>query len=252
MNINNDGVYTYKELLSLEDSFPINDRETLGKITKSAKFSAVQRLIVSGLNPVIGGTLKISEITYTGVASLLDSINGITPTYTIMPFELLVYNYNGTKYFVTRVNSNIGLGQTPIILSNLILISAVLPVSEIKYEALVVPLSDNITNLTVGTTKEYFDMPFDATLTSVFLSLLFVQTGGSLLTVDINRGGTSILSTKLTISNNALNSSSAIAQPVFVTPTITLSKYDRLTFDIDNIGTVGAKGAKVTLILQRT
>lgn len=120
---------------------------------------------------------------------------------------------------------------------------------EVKKEYIVIPLSDLITNLTTGTTKAYFRMPFAATIDSVSASVLEAQTAGSILTFDINEGGVSILSTKLTIDNNEKTSITATTPPV-VSDT-SLAYDSEITFDIDQIGTAGARGAVITLSLTR-
>jgi len=122
-------------------------------------------------------------------------------------------------------------------------------VAESKYETIVVALSDLITNITTGVNKAYFRIPFTATITSVRASVLVAQTAGSILTFDINEGGTSILSTKLTIDNNEKTSVTAITPPV-VSDAI-LTEDSEITFDIDQVGTAGAKGAVITLIVTR-
>jgi hypothetical protein len=118
-----------------------------------------------------------------------------------------------------------------------------------KKEFIVVTLSDLITNLTTGITKAYFRMPFTATVNLVSASVVEAQTAGSLLTFDINENGTSILSTKLTIDNTEKTSITATTPPVISDTTLT---YDsEITFDIDQVGTAGAKGAVITLSLTR-
>jgi hypothetical protein len=72
----------------------------------------------------------------------------------------------------------------------------------------------------------------------------------SLLTVDVNQNGTSILSTKLTFDNSEKTTVLAFAQPVISTPTLTDDA--EITIDIDQIGTSGAAGLKLTLIGTRS
>jgi hypothetical protein len=72
------------------------------------------------------------------------------------------------------------------------------------------------------------------------------QTGGSIFTVDINAGGSSVLSTKLTIDNGEKTSTSA-ATPVVIS-IASLSDDSEITIDIDQIGDGTAKGLKVYLI----
>jgi hypothetical protein len=111
---------------------------------------------------------------------------------------------------------------------------------------LVVAASDETTALTAGTAKITFRMPRAVTLTAVRASLTTAQASGTIFTVDINEGGTSILSTKLTIDNTEKTSTTA-ATPVVISDTA-LADDAEITIDIDQIGNGTAKGLKVMLI----
>ena len=106
--------------------------------------------------------------------------------------------------------------------------------------------SDETTALTTGTAKVTFRMPYAMTLTAVRASLTTAQASGSIFTVDINEGGTTILSTKLTIDNTELTSTSA-ATPAVISDTA-LADDASITVDIDQIGASGAAGLKIYLI----
>lgn len=97
------------------------------------------------------------------------------------------------------------------------------------------------TTLTTGTAKRTFRMPFAFTVTGVRASLSTASSSGT-PTVDINDGGTTILSTKLTIDANELTSTTATTAAV-VSDT-SLADDAEITIDIDVAGT-GAKGLKV-------
>lgn len=109
--------------------------------------------------------------------------------------------------------------------------------------------SDETTALTTGTAKVTFRMPYAMTLTAVRASLSTAQASGSIFTVDINEGGTSILSTKLTIDNTEKTSTTAATAPVISDSA--LADDAEITIDIDQIGDGTAKGLKVTLIGTR-
>lgn len=74
--------------------------------------------------------------------------------------------------------------------------------------------SDETTALTTGAGKVTFRMPFAMTGVTVRASLTTAQASGSILTVDVNEGGASILSTKLTIDNTEKTSTTAATPPV--------------------------------------
>lgn len=106
--------------------------------------------------------------------------------------------------------------------------------------------SDEVTALTSGAAKVTFRMPYAFTLSAVRASLTTPQTSGSILTVDINEGGTSILSTKITIDNTEKTSTTAAAAAVISDSSI--ADDAEITIDIDQIGDGTAKGLKVYLI----
>jgi len=109
--------------------------------------------------------------------------------------------------------------------------------------------SDETTALTTGTAKVTFRMPHAMTLTGVRASLTTAQASGSIFTVDINEGGTSILSTKLTIDNTEKTSTTA-ATPAVISD-VNLADDAEITIDIDQIGNGTATGLKITLIGTR-
>jgi hypothetical protein len=115
-------------------------------------------------------------------------------------------------------------------------------------EAITIAVSDESTAITTGTAKVTFRMPYAFTLTAVRASLNTVSSSG-IPTVDINEGGVSILSTKLTI--DASEKTSTTAATAAVISDATLADDAEMTIDIDVAGT-GAKGLKVILIGYRT
>ena len=112
---------------------------------------------------------------------------------------------------------------------------------------LAVAVSDETTALTTGTAKVTFRMPFAMSLTAVRASLAAASTSG-LPTFDINEGGTTILSTKLSIDANEKTSTTAATAAVISESA--LADDAEITIDIDVAGT-GAKGAKVYMIGTR-
>lgn len=116
-------------------------------------------------------------------------------------------------------------------------------------ESIIVACSDEATALTAGAGKVTFRMPYAFTLSAVRASLTTAQTSGSILTVDINEGGASILSTKLTIDNNEKTSTTAATAAVISDSS--LADDAEITVDIDQVGDGTAKGLKVVLIGSR-
>jgi len=120
--------------------------------------------------------------------------------------------------------------------------------------AAVVPIgvacSDETTALTAGTAKVTFRMPYAFTLTAVRASVTTAPTG-SVLTVDINEAGASILSTKITIDATEKTSTTAATPPVI--SDTSLADDAEITIDIDTVGsTIAGAGLKVWLIGSKT
>jgi hypothetical protein len=109
-----------------------------------------------------------------------------------------------------------------------------------------VHVGDELTLLTAGTGKLTFRLPYAMALTAVRASLTTAQAAGAIFTVDINVGGSTILSTKLTIDNTEKTSTTA-ATPAVIS-TSSLADDAEVTIDIDQVGTPAATGLKVTLI----
>lgn len=114
-------------------------------------------------------------------------------------------------------------------------------------EVIVIAISDETTAITTGTAVVTFRMPFAMTLTAVRASLSTASTSGT-PTFDINEGGTTILSTKITIDANEKTSTTAATAPVI--SDTALADDAEMTIDVDVAGT-GAKGAKIYLIGRR-
>lgn len=119
-----------------------------------------------------------------------------------------------------------------------------------RTQCIPVSCSDESTALTTGTAKVTFRMPYAFTLTAVRASVTTAPTG-SVLTVDINESGTTILSTKLTI-DDAEKTSTTAATPAVISDTA-LADDAEMTIDIDGVGsTIAGAGLKVYLIGYRT
>lgn len=123
------------------------------------------------------------------------------------------------------------------------------PVSPL--EVLAIAISDESTALTTGTAKVTFRMPYAFTLVGLpRLSVTTAPTGAALV-VDINEGGSSILSTKLSVDATEKTSTTA-ATPTVVSDA-SLADDAEITIDIDQVGsTIAGAGAKVYLIGRRT
>jgi len=119
-------------------------------------------------------------------------------------------------------------------------------------QSIIIAVSDESTLLTTGTAKVTFRMPYAFTLTAVRASVNTAPTG-SVLTVDINEAGSTILTTKLTIDASEKTSTSAATAAVIGGAGPALADDAEMTVDIDGVGsTVAGKGLKIYLIGYQT
>jgi hypothetical protein len=118
-------------------------------------------------------------------------------------------------------------------------------------QAICIAASDETTALTTGVAKVTFRMPYAFTLTAVRASVTTAPTGGTLLTVDINESGTTILSTKLTFDASEKTTTTATTPAVI--SDASLANDAEITIDIDAVGsTIAGAGLKVYLIGTKT
>jgi hypothetical protein len=108
-------------------------------------------------------------------------------------------------------------------------------------------VSDDAIAVTAGASKVTFRLPFPVQVVGLSAGLTVAQTSGSALTVDVNKNGVSILTTKLTFDNTDKTSRTATTPHAFNGGTL-FDLDDELTIDVDQIGDGTAKGLKVTLL----
>ena len=112
-----------------------------------------------------------------------------------------------------------------------------------------VACSDETTVIDATGTKTTFRMPYAMTVTGVRASLTGATTTGT-VTVDINDGGTSILSTKLTI--DATEKTSTTAATAAIISDSALADDAEVTVDVDVVGDGTATGLKIWILGVRT
>jgi hypothetical protein len=114
---------------------------------------------------------------------------------------------------------------------------------------LVIACSDETTDLTTGTAKVTFRMPYKMNCTEVRANVNTAPVG-STIEVDINKNGASILGTVISIDASEKTSTTAATPPFVDTPT--LEDDTEITIDIDQVGSSTAgKGLKVVMIGKR-
>ena len=109
-----------------------------------------------------------------------------------------------------------------------------------------IAVTDELSNISTGTSKITFRMPFDMTLTSVRASVNTAPTGAD-IEVDINEEAVSILSTVISIDATEESSEDSATPPVI--SDTALANDAEMTIDVDQIGsTIAGKGLKIWLI----
>ena len=103
------------------------------------------------------------------------------------------------------------------------------------------PVGDETTTITTGTAKLSFSFPFAFHVTGYVATLATASSSG-VVTLDINDGGTTTISTKLTVDANELTSATAATPYVLSDNEIAANAV--ISVDVDAAGT-GAKGLKL-------
>lgn len=120
----------------------------------------------------------------------------------------------------------------------------------VEKQAFILPCSDEAsTDISVASDVYRFRMPYGFKLTDVRGSLNVAQPSGTLLTVDVKKGGVSIFSTTLTFDNAELTTTTA-ATPAVISDAV-LADDDAISVDVTQVGTAGARGLKIMLIGER-
>lgn len=105
------------------------------------------------------------------------------------------------------------------------------------------------TNITTGTAKLTWRMPFKFTLLNVRASVAVAPTGANLV-IDLNKNGTTVLSTKLSIDAGEKTSTTASSSVVVSVPDF--DDDDEVTVDFDQVGsTIAGQQVIVTLYGRR-
>lgn len=117
-------------------------------------------------------------------------------------------------------------------------------------ESFVIACGDETTAITVGVAKRTWRAPYAFTLLAVRASCNTAPTGSTII-IDVNEGGLTLLSTKLSIDASEKTSTTAASAAVISDSTI--ADDAELSIDFDQVGSaIAGAGVKVTLIVRRT
>jgi hypothetical protein len=110
-------------------------------------------------------------------------------------------------------------------------------------------VGDETTNITTGTAKLTVRAPFAFTLTDLRASVNTAPVGATIL-LDVNEGGTTVISTKVMI--DAAELTSVTATTPYVISDAAIADDASITVDIDQVGSSTAgKGVKLCLLGTR-
>mgnify|MGYP000452782853 CR=1 FL=1 len=216
-----------------------------GDATTSAGASVITLATVNSNVGTFGNATQTSAVTV-NAKGLVTAASNVTVTPAIGSVTglgtgvstALVANANASGGFVTGNGSATLTNKTIAYGSNTI---TGLP------DVWVIPIGDETTAITTGTAKVTFRAPYAATVTGVKATLTTVSSSGT-PTFDINEGGTTILSTKLTV--DASEKTSTTAATAAVISDNSLADDAEITIDVDTAGT-SAAGAKIYIYVIR-
>ncbi|MFY1017947.1 hypothetical protein [Ectopseudomonas khazarica] len=198
--------------------------------------------VLSGLSLAVGGAITSADTVLVAFGKLQRQINDLATAISGKQDTLVsatnIKTINGNSLLGAGDLSIAGDGAVSSVNGKTGAVQVLVPI--------IVACSDESTALTAGSAKVTFRMPYAFSVTGVLASLTTAQASGSILTIDINEGGASILSTKLTIDNTEKTSATAATAPVISDSAIAADA--EITIDIDQIGDGTAKGLKVTLV----
>jgi hypothetical protein len=198
--------------MSSTDKSKLDGIEASADVTDAANVGAVNHAAQGKTTPVDADTLPITDTEATNVIKKLSFTN----------LKAFLKTYFDTLYGT---------------------------IAQAKTEIIAIAVSDESTDLTIGTPKITFRMPYAMTLSGVRASVTTAPVGSTLI-VNIKEGGTTILSTKLSI--DASEKTSTTAASAAVISDTSLADDAEITIDIDQIGSSTAgKGLKVYLIGTR-
>lgn len=122
--ISNQEIYIIDNDVSDLDYIIGTDGNTTAKTNKNFLFGKLKAYFKSGLSPLTGGTLRFTEISYTGglYATVEAMVNAIDPFFTIDQYHVVVVTLNGAKSILKLQDTQVGLDKTPVVAGDFIVL----------------------------------------------------------------------------------------------------------------------------------
>lgn len=122
--ISNEEVYIRDVEISELDYIIGTDGNTEKKQTKNFFIGNLRSFFLSGLSPIVGGTLKITEMVYSGLLYSTPEgfINSLDPNYKVEKYHVLVVSVNGVKSIFKQQDIIVGLDKPEVLSTDFILL----------------------------------------------------------------------------------------------------------------------------------
>lgn len=142
---------------------------------------------------------------------------------------------------LTAVIALVNADQVPVVQSGTTKSATIQKIKNIVPYFFFVPIGDETTALTTGTGVYTFRMPTACVITEVLASLSVAGVPTGTTTIDVNKNGTSIFTTVLTIDATEKTSATAATPAVINSGQNIIAADDEITIDIDAISTGGTE-----------
>lgn len=122
--ISNQDVYIIDTDISDLDSVIGTDGNTLAKKTKNFLLGKLRKYFLSGLSPLTGGSLRFTEISYTGelYSTCAEVLNNLDPVFVVDQYHVVVVNLNGAKSILKLQNQSVGIDLPEVLTTDFIIL----------------------------------------------------------------------------------------------------------------------------------
>ena len=254
MTISSAGIVTFKDDIVLKDAATIGNASVADVMTlASTGIVTFKDDIIIKDAGTIGSASDTDAMAISSGGVVTFSQVPLFPNNTIETADIQGDAITGAKIADDAIDSEhykYGSIDTAHIADNQVTLAKIAAAA--KTECIAIACSDETTALTAGTAKTTFHMPYAFYLTGVKAGVTTAPVG-SVLTVDLNEAGSTVLTTKLTIDAGEKTSGTAATAAVIGGAGPALANNALMTVDIDGVGssTAGA-GLKIYLIGYQT